>query len=419
MINKKINIGVIADDFTGASDAASFLEKSGAKTIMYNTVENHIEGQCDAVVIALKTRSIEPNEAIIETKKAVDFLNRIGCEKIYFKYCSTFDCTPKGNIGVVADFLMEYANESYTLLCPSLPVNGRTVRNGRIYVDGVKLSKSPLKNHPLNPMWDSYIPNLMQSQSKYPCFVMNREDLYTDGWKQKIKEYQKKYDRFYIIPDYESNMDGEVISEKFGDLSILTGGSGLLAHIFKQKAVCQGQQRREYQSNHQRSVILCGSCSMATKQQVAYYREHKGVCFPIDANKLIDKTLKLQDIINYIEQQQEPVLLYSDAIDYDMRKLKKNDNFFEASQSMEKLLGELSVTLLQKGFTRIVVAGGETSGAVIKRLAYHGFYIGKMIDPGVPELIPLQNEAITLVLKSGNFGAIDFFVKASKCESNE
>lgn len=418
METKKIKIGIIADDFTGASDAASFLEKSGATTIMYNAVPSHFQYQCDAVVVALKTRSVEPEEAIVETKKAVDFLKKINCERIYFKYCSTFDSTPNGNIGIVADFLMEYLMEDYTILCPSLPVNGRIVKEGVLYVNGIPLSESPLKDHPLNPMWDSYIPELMKNQSKYPCLVMNRENLLRETWIQQIEEYKRKYEKFYIIPDYETAQDGQLISEKFQSLSVLTGGSGLLAHVLQNKAVYQ-DKKIIHHTNYQRSVILCGSCSMVTKRQIKHYQEQQEVSYAVDAEKLMDGSLTMQDVLNYIERQSKTVLVYSDAIEYDMQELKKKDSFFKASMHIEKLMGELSCALLQKGFNRIVVGGGETSGAVTKSLGFDGFCIGKSVDPGVPELIPLKNEAVTLVLKSGNFGAEDFFVKVAGGEVSE
>lgn len=417
-IRVKIKIGIIADDFTGASDAASFLEKSGAKTIMLNTVSDDFQYICDAVVIAMKTRSIEPEEAITETKKAVDFLNKIGCEKIYFKYCSTFDSTPKGNIGVVADFLLDYLNVSYTVLCPSLPVNGRIVKDGLLYVNGVVLSESPLKDHPLNPMWDSYIPTLMKDQSKYPSFVMNREDLYKGTWKKRIEEYQSNYEKFYIIPDYETAQDGELISEQFQNLSVLTGGSGLLAHILQNMPLYQEKKRLNYKDK-QRTIILCGSCSMVTKRQIKYYQDHHGVTYAVNAEKLIDGTQTIQDVLKYIEQQNKTVLVYSDAIDHDMVELKKRKCFLDASMHIEKLMGELSSALLQKGFNKIIVGGGETSGSVTKNLGFNGFYIGNSVDPGVPELIPLKNEGITLVLKSGNFGAEDFFIKVIGEEADE
>ena len=227
METKNIKIGVIADDFTGAGDAASFLEKSGAETIMYNAVPNELQ-VCDAAVIALKTRSVTPHAAVAEVKKAVDFLKENGCERIYFKYCSTFDSTPQGNIGVVADFLLEYLAQPFTILCPSLPVNQRIVKDGNLYVNGEKLSDSPLKIHPLNPMWDSYIPNLMKPQSKYPCFIMRQKELCEGEWKQTIHALKCRYERFYIVPDYETEQDGIRIAEAFKELPVLTGGSGLL-----------------------------------------------------------------------------------------------------------------------------------------------------------------------------------------------
>ncbi len=220
---KNIKIGVIADDFTGAGDAASFLEKSGAETIMYNAVPNELQ-VCDAAVIALKTRSVTPHAAVAEVKKAVDFLKENGCERIYFKYCSTFDSTPQGNIGVVADFLLEYLAQPFTILCPSLPVNQRIVKDGNLYVNGEKLSDSPLKNHPLNPMWDSYIPNLMKPQSKYPCFIMRQKELCEGEWKQTIHALKCRYERFYIVPDYETEQDGIRIAEAFKELPVLTRG---------------------------------------------------------------------------------------------------------------------------------------------------------------------------------------------------
>ncbi|MCR0264062.1 four-carbon acid sugar kinase family protein [[Clostridium] innocuum] len=405
---KNIKIGVIADDFTGAGDAASFLEKSGAETIMYNAVPNELQHVCDAAVIALKTRSVTPHEAVAEAKKAVDFLKENGCERIYYKYCSTFDSTPQGNIGVVADFLLDYLAQPFTILCPSLPVNQRIVKDGILYVNGEKLSDSPLKNHPLNPMWDSYIPNLMKPQSKYPCFIMRQKELCE--WRQRINVLKCRYEKFYIVPDYETEQDGKQIAEVFKDLPILTGGSGLLAYVLQSDALLHSKKNQP--QRHGRTILLCGSCSAATRCQIAYYREHHGSCYPVNANRVMNKELTAQDILNYANKQEQPVLIYSDAVEQDMQELKKDEAFYQASECIEQIMGEISRAALSCGYERIVVAGGETSGAVIQQLGFDGFYIGKSVDPGVPELIPLKNEHLTLVLKSGNFGAEDFFIKA-------
>lgn len=409
METKNIKIGVIADDFTGAGDAASFLEKSGAETIMYNAVPNELQ-VCNAAVIALKTRSVTPHAAVAEVKKAVDFLKENGCERIYFKYCSTFDSTPQGNIGVVADFLLEYLAQPFTILCPSLPVNQRIVKDGNLYVNGEKLSDSPLKNHPLNPMWDSYIPNLMKPQSKYPCFIMRQKELCEGEWKQTIHALKCRYERFYIVPDYETEQDGIRIAEAFKELPVLTGGSGLLPYVLENDALLHPEKNQI--RKHGRTILLCGSCSAATRCQIEYFRKHQGCCYPVNANRVMNKELTAQDILTYANQQAQPVLIYSDAVEQDMRELKKDETFDQASKCIEQIMGEISSAALSFGYERIVVAGGETSGAVIQQLGFDGFHIGKSVDPGVPELIPLKNERLTLILKSGNFGAEDFFIKA-------
>ncbi len=409
--NSSIKLGVIADDFTGASDAASFLSKSGADTLMFTSIPQNLDHDCEAIVIALKSRSASLEKAVSMTKEAVDFLNHIGCEKIYFKYCSTFDSTPKGNIGVVLDFLMEYLKQPYTLLCPSLPENGRTVKDGILYVDGVKLSDSPMKNHPLNPMWDSYIPNLMKDQSHYPCFVLTKEDMESNPLEEKIKDISLKHQKFYLIPDYENDEDGRLIAKLFKHLPLLSGGSALLEHI----AGAKGSKRAVFDGQNlkgRRSIILCGSCSRATKRQIEYYRSAGGILYGVDSKELLSGKLNVNDVFEYVKNQSRTTLVYSTAIDGDMASLKRSPTFDMESNLIESMMADLSSLAIADGFKNIVVAGGETSGAVTLNLGFDGFLIGESIAPGVPVLTPLKNDDIRLILKSGNFGCDDFFLKA-------
>jgi len=171
-------LGCVADDFTGAGDAASFLVNQGIPALLYNGIPKSAEGlgDCAAAVIALKTRSAPVREAVEDSRQAFRFLIEQGAGQLYSKYCSTFDSTPAGNIGPVTDAMLEELDLPWTLLCPSLPVNGRVVREGRLCVDGVPLDESHMKNHPLNPMWDSFIPKLMEPQGKYPCLVLPAAD---------------------------------------------------------------------------------------------------------------------------------------------------------------------------------------------------------------------------------------------------
>lgn len=407
----RVRLGVIADDFTGAADAASFLTKQGAKTILLTKIPDSLNHECECVVIALKSRSVEPEEAIKQTKRAVDFLKSINTERYYFKYCSTFDSTPRGNIGVVLDFLLDYLGLPYTVICPSLPVNGRTVKNGVLYVNGVKLSESPMKDHPLNPMWSSYIPTLMKDQSKHGCFVATRENM-TEVYVRKILEQaNKEGKKFYLVPDYETDSDGRNIAELTSGLKLLSGGSGLLEHLVPANdhfhdLACHSKK------NARKSIILCGSCSRKTKMQISEYIKNGGVVYPVDSKKLLDGSLSSEDIANFIRDNEgNTVLVYSDAINKDLDSLRESDTFGAESKMMEQLMADLSDFARQNNFARIVVAGGETSGAVTMKLGYDSYFIGDIISPGIPTLIPVDNAELELILKSGNFGEEDFFVK--------
>lgn len=412
-----VKIGVIADDFTGASDAASFLAKSGANTVMFTSVPNEVVENVDAVVIALKSRSVLPEEALSMVKEAVDFLKGISCEKIYFKYCSTFDSTAKGNIGVVLDFLLDYLNEPYTIICPSLPVNGRIVKDGELFVHGVKLSESSMSYHPLNPMWDSYIPNLMKDQSIYPCHIVSREELEDNTFQQKLNEKLNKLQKFYVIPDYTTDEDGKNIAREFQHLKLLSGGSGLLEYILDQNEYIKKCNTKKVHNN--KSIILCGSCSKATMKQLDKYIYSGGKTYRVDSKDLLANTLDAEVIFETVKTAKEPVLIYSSAVYGNMNSQMKDDTFSLESKLMELLMAKLSEMAIDDGFHNIVVAGGETSGAVTLALGFHGFYIGESIDPGVPALYPISNPSVRLILKSGNFGSEDFFMKATKVYDNE
>lgn len=400
-------LGVIADDFTGASDAASFLLKGGSRVIMCNEIPKEFNEDFDALVIALKIRSVSPEEAKEQVEKAVNFLVKMGCSFFYYKYCSTFDSTPKGNIGIVMDFLVEMLHVPYSVLCPSLPVNGRIVENGCLYVNGIPLDQSPMKDHPLNPMWDSFIPSLMKPQSKYACEVLRYNQM--DAKNLAKLENKHKGAPFYIIPDYKSNTDGRNIASLFNHLTLLSGGSGLLEYL-----ATNSQKGIVYHENLsvKKPIILCGSCSKATKEQIQFFKENGGCTISIDSNELLEEVFNSKSIFENVQKQNKPVLIYSNAIEQDMNQLKMNPNFYQASKAMENFMSELSALAYKSGFDRIVVAGGETSGAVIKALGFKSFYIEKNIDPGVPVLRPLDSPKNTVILKSGNFGSRDFFIKA-------
>lgn len=226
-MSDKLLIGCVADDFTGASDAASFLAKSGMRTMLFNGVPKTEQSyEMDAAVIALKTRTEETGKAVEDSLEAVKWFQKQDACHIYSKYCSTFDSTPDGNIGPILDAILDECKEKSSIICPALPVNGRTVSQGKLYVNGVPLDESPMKNHPLTPMWESDLGKLMEPQSKYPCIKVTEEIM--KGSKEEIEQYIAKEsqgkEKFYLIPDYVKDEDAAKIAEVFGDMKVLSGG---------------------------------------------------------------------------------------------------------------------------------------------------------------------------------------------------
>lgn len=405
--------GCVADDFTGASDAASFLAKGGMRVLLFNGIPSaeDIFPDTDACVIALKTRTQETESAVKDTLCAVRYLLERGAKQIYLKYCSTFDSTPKGNIGPIADAVMEYMEQAYTILCPALPINGRTVQGGRLYVNGIALDQSPMKDHPLTPMWDSRISCLMEPQSRYPCLEL-RQDIPDEEARKSIEDYGNTHPHFYIIPDFQKSDDAAGLVQRFGKLPLLTGGSGLLEELAYYHGFSAVSQNVYRQNTVGPAVLLAGSCSKATREQIACYHSRGGSCLKIDVLSLFQGKTNARKIWDDLKtKEQKNVLIYTSETP---ESVAANQSYGGdgIAALLENALSEIAVCAVRDGYTRIIVAGGETSGAVTKKLGFSQFHIGKSIAPGVPVLIPVSRPEIQLVLKSGNFGQPDFFMRA-------
>lgn len=408
-MKRMMKLGVIADDFTGAGDIASFLTGSGARTFLFTEIPASLEISCDCAVIALKSRSMEPRKAAGQVREAALFLRKMGAEHIYFKYCSTFDSTPSGNIGTALDVLLEELDVAFTVLCPSLPVNGRTVRDGILYVNSIPLAESPMKNHPLNPMWDSSIPNLMAPQSKYPCFILRRADMISGETWRLVEGLKKRYEKFYLVPDYENDEDGKRIADIFKEYPLLSGGSGLAEFLVDGEK--GGKKQELVHSRARGTILLCGSCSQMSGRQIETYRRKGYPVRAIDSKMLLNGRLRAEDVFAFALEH-ENALIYSDAVEKDMKILSGGATFSQEAKAVEILMADLSVMARNHGFGRIIVAGGETSGAVALSLGYRAYEIGNSVAPGVPVMRPLERRDLSLILKSGNFGDEDFFEKA-------
>jgi len=409
-------IGVVADDFTGASDAASFLVEGGLSTILLNGIPTSTINldKVSAVVIALKTRTMETSKAVDLSLKAFKWLKQKNAQHIYNKYCSTFDSTKTGNIGPIIDAVVERYQYPYTILAPALPVNGRLVKDGHLYVNGIPLNQSNMKDHPLTPMWDSKIANLMKGQGKYNSLELDKETLYSKNTNIKsiIKEYKKKNKHFYVIPDYADRHDGERITELFKNLPFLTGGSGLLEGLARAYSMDYNIAKDAIKSSVKgKGIILAGSVSQATRSQIKAFIESGKPSLKISPIDLLEDP-SLSFVWRFISKNQaEDIMLYSadePSKIKEYQKIGKN----KVAELIEQAFADIAKKCKNLGYTRIIVAGGETSGAVTQALNFNHFIIGESISPGVPIMMPLENSKIRLVLKSGNFGESDFFIRA-------
>lgn len=434
----KIYFGVAADDFTGASDAASFLAEAGVPTVLCSGIPEpgrSFGSGVKAVVAALKTRTAPSGQAVRETLGAFAALEQLGAEKFYLKYCSTFDSTAAGNIGPAADAVLDRYGLRCTVLCPSLPVNGRTVRGGILFVNGVPLAESPMKDHPLTPMRRSDVAGLMEMQSKYRAVSLSVDEW--AAWKEGASRPESPDGRpFYIVPDYYEDAHADVLADVFGGLKFLTGGSGLLGALGRKYVREHGREMaraaacgskpdagwdpgavREAEKPEGRALLLAGSCSAATLAQIENYREQGGTLLRIDPRRMLDGTQTVDQIRDFLDGADSSVLVYSSAPPDEIREIQKLGKEKTAAV-VEQTLSGLAVEAARRGTDRIIVAGGETSGAVTKALGLRAFTIGRSVAPGVPVMIPVDRPSMRIVLKSGNFGQEDFFRRALALTEN-
>ncbi|HFZ8995443.1 TPA: 3-oxo-tetronate kinase [Citrobacter freundii] len=415
-----LKIGVIADDFTGATDIASFLVENGIPTVQINDVPTGTKPEgCNAVVISLKTRSSPSQEAIKQSLAALTWLRKQGCQQIYFKYCSTFDSTAEGNIGPVTDALMAALDTSFTVISPALPINGRTVYQGYLFVMDQLLAESGMRHHPVNPMTDSHLPRLMEAQAQgrcgmIPAHVLDEGVEATRAALTRLEQEGYRYAALDALNERHLEIQGKVLR----DARLVTGGSGLAIGLARQWA---GQFARQPSTAvcplPGRAVVLSGSCSQMTNRQVAQYRQ-LAPARDVDVARCLSSEVRenyAEQLAQWVLSQQGELgpLISATASAQALADIQQQYGAAEASHAVEALFSLLSARLAKGGITRFIVAGGETSGVVTQSLGVKGFHIGPCISPGVPWVNAL-NAPISLALKSGNFGDESFFSRAQQ-----
>ena len=411
-------LGCIADDFTGATDLGGFLVKQGFRTIQLNGIpdRNVAIPEVDALVVALKSRTIAPDAAITQSLEALEFLQQLHCEQFYFKYCSTFDSTEKGNIGPVMDALLEAVGAEFTIACPALPVNGRSVYQGHLFVNGVLLNESGMQHHPLTPMTDPNLVRFLGKQVKRKVGLVPFEvvDQGADAIQTVFQELQATGHRYAVV-DAVSESQLNAIGQAVKDLKLITGGSGLsinLAANFELPSLSEKTAARlpKIPGN---GVILSGSCSVRTQEQVAQ-AEKLFPSFYLDPFQLQKEPGWVEEAIQWALTQipKSPVLIYTTGPPEKVQEIQKALGEDQAGEIIESALTMVAQALAKTGVRKFVIAGGETSGAIVKALGMSKMQIGPEIAPGVPWCVGLGEPPVLLALKSGNFGSVDFFHEA-------
>jgi uncharacterized protein YgbK (DUF1537 family) len=416
-------LGCIADDFTGATDLASMLVRNGMRTVQVIGVPTDSAApDADAVVVALKSRTAPAAAAVTESLAALRWLQAAGCRQIFFKYCSTFDSTPAGNIGPVADALLHALGAGFALACPAFPANGRTVYQGHLFVGDKLLNESGMEHHPLTPMRDSNLVRVLSAQTDGAVALIAWATV-AEG-PVAIRRAATRWaeqGRRYAIVDAITDADLMAIGQAAAPHALVTGGSGLamgLPENFRRAGVLAARDDPgALDPIEGGAAVIAGSCSRMTLRQIETAREALPV-LALDAIATPDAAALTRQAIGWADAllaagETRPLLIAASAPPDKVAALQTLLGREAAATLVETTLADVAAHLVRHGVRRLVVAGGETSGAVVSRLGIRQLRIGDEIDPGVPWTATHTHDGpLHLALKSGNFGAADFFLKA-------
>ncbi|MGE0116735.1 MAG: 3-oxo-tetronate kinase [Dongiaceae bacterium] len=413
-------LGCIADDLTGATDLANTLVRRGMRTVQVIGVPEADAplSEADAVVAALKSRTIPAAEAVAMSRAALARLRAAGARQFVFKYCSTFDSTDAGNIGPVADALLADLGESFTIACPAFPENQRTIYLGHLFVGRVLLSDSSMRNHPLTPMTDANLVRVLGRQTAakvdlVPFSVVSR------GPSAIVAEFTRlrEVGIAHAVVDAIEDRHLLDIGTACADMALVTGGSGIalgLPENFRRQGLLSPHAAAgALPTVVGKEAVIAGSCSAATLRQIEQMKRTRPA-FAIDPLALASGKDVVAHALAWARERSDdgPVLVYASAPPEEVARIQQRLGREQAGELIEHVLAEIAAGLVAAGVRRLVVAGGETSGAVVQRLGARALRIGPQIDPGVPWTVSIGEPALALALKSGNFGGPDFFTRA-------
>ncbi len=415
-----IQLGCIADDFTGATDLANNLVRAGLRVVQCIGVQDGpLATDADAVVVALKSRTIAPADAVAQSLAALAWLRAQGAQQIYFKYCSTFDSTAQGNIGPVTEALMDALGAAFSITTPAFPDNQRTVFKGHLFVGDVLLSESGMQNHPLTPMTDANLVRVMQAQCRrkvgsLPYAVVARG---ADAVRAEVERLRQGGIGIAVV-DALSNEDLLRLGPALKGMPLLGAGSGVAIGLGQNFVLGHSGVANALPPAQGLRAVIAGSCSLATNRQVADFVARGSPAMSIDPLRIAAGVDVAAEVLAWAAPllQAGPLLVYSTAAPSAVKAMQGALGVERAGLLVEATLARIAAGLVGLGVRQLVVAGGETSGACVQALQVRQLKIGPQIDPGVPwchaHCALAGSDGLHLSLKSGNFGTDDFFTKA-------
>jgi len=416
----KLLLGCIADDFTGATDLANNLVRAGMRVVQAIGVPaTPLDANVDAVVVALKSRTIAPAEAIAQSLEALRWLQAQGAQQIYFKYCSTFDSTPEGNIGPVTEALMDALQCDFTIATPAFPDNKRTVFKGYLFAGDVLLNESGMQNHPLTPMTDPNLVRVLQAQCERKVGLIDHAVVTRGAAAISERIEQLKAEGVSIaIVDAVSNDDLLRLGPAIAKMPLVTAGSGVAIGLPANFGLAPSSQASALPAAGGLRAVVSGSCSLATNRQVLDFIQRGGAALAIDPLRIAAGVDVVAETLAWAAPlvAKQPVLVYSTAEAAAIKSVQGKLGVEEAGAMVERTIAAIARGLVERGVRQLVVAGGETSGACVQALGIAQMQIGPQIDPGVPWCYArtdvAEGTSVHIALKSGNFGEDDFFTKA-------
>ena len=417
-MNSSLKLGCIADDFTGATDLANNLVRAGMRVVQAIGVPRAPVEGVDAVVVALKSRTIPAADAVAQSLEALHWLRGQGAKQIYFKVCSTFDSTPQGNIGPVAEALLQALGASFCCVTPAFPENARTVYKGHLFVGDVLLSDSGMRKHPLTPMTDANLVRVLQAQCQGKVGLVEHRVVRGGAAPihARIRQLEDEGHRFAIV-DALADEDLVSLGRALADMPLVVAGSGVAIGLPQNHGLSPSFQAAALPAAQGVRAVVSGSCSVATNQQVADFVGRGLPAFAIDPLQLAAGRDVVAEALAWAEPRlgETPVLVYSSADPDAVRAVQQKLGVGDAGAMVERALAAIARGLVERGVGQLVVAGGETSGAAVQALGVQLMRIGPQIDPGVPwchARAEACGRSVHLALKSGNFGGTAFFTRA-------